>query len=100
MINVFQAVDELTRQVPQILSHKGAIVTGDPSKLVYIGKASYWVFFVVYRNQCDSNFASKAIVTAVRGLGILELTFLTEPLLFSPPLGIPKFKTMCPMAIG
>jgi hypothetical protein len=100
MINVFQAVDELTRQVPQILSHKGAIVTGDSSKLVYIGKVLYWVFSVVYRNQCDSNFSSKATVTAVRGLGISELTFLTELLPFSPPLGIPKFKTMCPMAIG
>ncbi|CAO3675016.1 unnamed protein product [Umbelopsis ramanniana] len=40
MINVFQAVDELTRQVPQILSHKGAIVTGDSSKLVYIGHSN------------------------------------------------------------
>ncbi|KAH8551499.1 hypothetical protein BGW37DRAFT_520457 [Umbelopsis sp. PMI_123] len=40
MINVFQAVDELVWQVPKILSQKGQVITGDPSKLIYIGHSN------------------------------------------------------------
>lgn len=39
MINVFMAVDALVRDVPKLLSDKGQVVTGDPSKLIYIGRA-------------------------------------------------------------
>ncbi|KAM3588939.1 hypothetical protein VKS41_001366 [Umbelopsis sp. WA50703] len=36
MINVFKAVDALVQDVPNILSDKEGLVTGDPSQLIYI----------------------------------------------------------------
>jgi hypothetical protein len=45
MINVFKAIDALVQDVPNILSDKEGLVTGDPSQLIYIGKL---LVFIAY----------------------------------------------------